>query len=137
MTEPVRYAATRLGNVDNRYQMILGYPRTLCVCTGGLLRSPTLAWVLSNPPWNRNTRAAGSDIDCALVHANDLLLTWADEIVFVNPINAAQVAKRYKPRETQRVYVLDVPDHFAYRDPELVEGLAKELRRVGFPEGKR
>ena len=47
----------RLGNSKNPYQG--DFKKVLCVCSAGLLRSPTAAWVLSNAPFNFNTREIG------------------------------------------------------------------------------
>jgi predicted protein tyrosine phosphatase len=108
------------------------WPRVLCVCSAGLLRSPTLAWVLSNDPYNCNVRAAGSHQEYALVQVDPVLLTWAQRVVFVNPENHHRVeqAKLALPKE---VYVLDVPDRYEFRDPDLVQAIRDELERAEFP----
>jgi predicted protein tyrosine phosphatase len=134
----IEYDPIRIGNVHNAHQNFAEYPRTLCVCTGGLLRSPTLAWLLSNPPYNRNTRAAGSAPEHSLVIVDEVLIEWADELVFVNPENAAKVAAQFfaanfKLGRGKKCYVLDVPDHYGYRDPRLVTLLERALADVGFP----
>lgn len=59
--------------------------RVLCLCSAGLLRSPTVAWVLSNAPYDYNTRAAGVTKEYALIYADQYLVEWADEIVCVTP----------------------------------------------------
>jgi len=133
MQPTIEYQPVRIGNVDNPFQKFEVHPRTLCVCTGGLLRSPTLAWLLGNAPYNRNARAAGSEAAHALVLVDEVLLKWADEIVFLNRKNAESVGARFN-LAGKRYYVLDVPDRFAYRDPALVALLPKELARAGFPE---
>lgn len=45
------------------------FRKVLCVCSAGVLRSPTAAWVFSNAPFNCNTRSAGTE-DCALVRVD-------------------------------------------------------------------
>lgn len=45
-----------LNHINNRKHMMKhpsqgDFKKVLCVCSGGLLRSPTVAWVLSNPPF--------------------------------------------------------------------------------------
>lgn len=130
----ISYRQSRLENVDNRHQRQDIYRRTLCVCTAGLLRSPSLAWVLSNPPYNRNTRAAGSESTYALIPVDEALIVWADEIVYANPINAGQVQAKFEV-SSNSVYILDLPDRFVYRDPILISIIRKELERVGFPKG--
>ena len=54
----------KLANTRNPYQGTS--KRVLCVCSAGLLRSPTIAWILSNPPFNFNTRAAGVSLEYVL-----------------------------------------------------------------------
>lgn len=116
----------RLHNCTNPHQGDM--LRTLVVCSAGLLRSPTLAWILSNPPFNHNTRAAGSVRNFALVHADDVLLTWADLVVFVNRENHHDTKLMF-PEELagKLVIVLDIPDNFRTRDPELVKIATKQL----------
>ena len=55
----------RLGNVNNGFQG--KFRRALCVCSAGLLRSPTLAEILSQAPYNFNTRAVGITKEFALI----------------------------------------------------------------------
>lgn len=109
------------------------WPRVLCVCSAGLLRSPTLAWVLSNEPYNCNTRAAGSHPEYGLVVVDQVLLNWARVIVFANPENYERVKER-KLEMAGDVFVLNVPDRFPYRDPKLVEYIRVELESAGFPK---
>lgn len=49
------------------------YKRVLCVCSGGILRSPTAAWVFSNEPYSFNTRAAGTE-SFALIRLDPALI---------------------------------------------------------------
>ena len=65
-----------LWNCKNPYQG--DYKKILCVCSAGLLRSPTIAYVLGEMGFN--TRAAGI-YDYALISVDDVLLDWADVIV--------------------------------------------------------
>ena len=69
----------RMGNSKNEFQG--KYKKVLCVCSAGLLRSPTAAVVFSQEPFNFNTRAAGLSHDFALIVVDEILLYWADEIV--------------------------------------------------------
>lgn len=131
---PLNLGLTRRDIIDNPAQGMDRYPRTLCVCSGGILRSPTLAWVLSNPPYDRNTRSAGSSPEFALVAVDDVLLDWADEVVIATPANYRAVLALYPDlAQHPNVYVLNVPDEFEYRDPALLRQIASDLRRVGFP----
>ena len=125
----------REGVAQNQYQDFGTYPRVLCVCSGGVLRSPTVAWLLCQPPYNRNTRSAGSHDEYALIPVDQVLLDWADEVVFVNPENHKRVKERFKIRG--EVYVLPIPDSFAYRDPRLVDSIRAALEGVGFPKAQQ
>lgn len=123
----------RSRNALNRFQG--EWPRVLCVCSAGLLRSPTLAWVLSNAPYNCNTRAAGSHREYALIPVDQVLLNWAQRVVFVNPENHDRV-ERMKLTLPREVYVLNVPDRFAFRDPKLVKAIRAELEIAEFPQAE-
>ena len=112
----------RLNNCTNPYQG--DFKKVLCVCSAGLLRSPTAAWVLSQEPYNFNTRAAGATEDFALVPVDEVLLTWADEVVTMGPEQAETINTLLKILglyDPPKVISLDIPDNFRYRDPQLVE----------------
>ncbi len=98
--------------------------RALTVCSAGLLRSPTLAWILSNPPFNFNTRAAGSTKTFALVHADDVMLHWADVVIFVNEENFLETQYNFQEEldkfDEKNIIVLDLPDIYTFKHPELV-----------------
>ena len=119
----------RLGNAHNPFQG--NYKKVLCVCSAGLLRSPTAALVLSQEPYNFNTRAAGLEPDFALVSVDDVLLEWADEIVCMTQEQAHALATR-----TEKLIVcLDIPDSYAYRDSQLMK-LIKEKYEEYLDESK-
>lgn len=108
----------RMYTAKNPYQGNI--KRVLCVCSAGLLRSPTAARVLSQEPFNYNTRAAGTE-DYALIRVDEVLLHWADEIVCMTQEQTSKImAMTYKP-----VINLVIPDNYGYMDKELVE-LIKE-----------
>jgi predicted protein tyrosine phosphatase len=114
MTDP--FLMNRLANSSNRYQG--AYKRVLCVCSAGLLRSPTAALVLSQEPYNFNTRAAGLEPEFALIPVDRVLLEWADEIVTMTSEQAQEVRSRLE--EEKPIVVLGIDDNFRYRDPELM-----------------
>lgn len=91
------------------------YKRVLCVCSAGLLRSPTAALVLSQPPFNFNTRAVGIVSQFALVPIDKVLISWANEIVCMEQEHADSLRKM----TTKNVICLDIPDTFQYRDEGL------------------
>lgn len=124
----------RLANCRNRYQG--AYPRVLCVCSAGLLRSPTVAWVLSQSPYNCNVRIAGVRPEYALVNVDDVLLNWCDHIVAVNKFEASVMRDRLKTGEPwpsdKHLWELQLPDQFEYRDPTLVAITRSQLEEINF-----
>ena len=115
----------RLANVNNPYQDYGRYRRVLCVCSAGLLRSPTIAYVLAQEPYNCNTRAAGISEEYALVKVDDALVEWADEIVCANSDHYNFMVERYPHKN---ISDLRIPDHYGYRDPELIAMIKARMR---------
>lgn len=113
----------RLSVIQNKYQGI--NERVLCVCSGGVLRSPTAAWVLSNSPYNCNTRSAGTE-DYALIKVDEALLQWATGIVCMEDHHEQKLRKLLAEFKLERpILRLNIPDNFAYRDSELIERINK------------
>lgn len=109
----------RLANSKNEFQG--AYKRVLCICSAGLLRSPTASFVLSQEPYNYNTRAAGLSKEYALVPVDEVLLHWADEVVCMTPAQATEL----RDRTDKPIKCLNIEDSYSYREPALVE-LIKE-----------
>ena len=72
----------QLGVVFNAYQG--SHRKVLTVCSAGCLRSPTAAHILSSPPWNFNTRCAGTSQEYAIVPVTEALIIWANVIVVMD-----------------------------------------------------
>lgn len=113
--------ATRnqLGNVSNPFQGTA--KKVLCVCSAGLLRSPTLANVL-HKELGYNTRAVGTAKEYALIPITEALVAWADEIVFVDEDCQAYISKEdweliweWNPK----TITLNIEDNFNWDDGEL------------------
>jgi predicted protein tyrosine phosphatase len=119
----------RLGNCTNPFQG--DTKKVLCVCSAGLLRSPTAAVVLSQEPFNYNTRAAGIAEEYALIPVDDVLLQWADEIVCMDSYQQGILEDKLEAFDNfkTKVICLNIPDSFAYRDPKLIN-LIKERYKV-------
>lgn len=100
------------------------FRKVLCVCSAGVLRSPTAAWVFSNAPFNFNTRSAGTE-DYALVRVDVELLKWAVGGIICMESKHAKDIHRMMEREglLRHVYVLNIPDQYDFRDPGLVSML--------------
>jgi len=95
--------------------------KVLCVCSAGMLRSPTLANVL-HKELGYNTRAVGLATEYALTPMSQAHVAWADEIVFVD-----EDCKTYLSAEDRdfidewgvKTVTLHIPDNFPYGDGEL------------------
>lgn len=134
----MKVARNRLANVHNKFQG--HFPRVLCVCSAGMLRSPTLAYVLSLPPFMYNTRAVGTDAEFALIPIDLAHVAWADQIVVMDEHQRSVVEQLQDELEQQsigyelynrsRIVVMDVPDQYGYRDPTLVEILTEKCYEV-------
>lgn len=121
-----RFLYNRIANSSNRFQG--EYKRVLCVCSAGLLRSPTTAVVLSQKPYNFNTRAAGLVADFALVPVDEVLISWADEIVCMTEDQEAKLKElvaKHASHKKVNVICLNIEDSFAYRDPKLIKAIKK------------
>jgi predicted protein tyrosine phosphatase len=108
----------RKHNARNPFQG--AFKKVLTVCSAGLLRSPTAAVVLSQEPYNFNTRAAGAEDSFALIPVDEVLLDWADEVVFMTEDHFDIVDAKF-PAKLKQWVILGVPDTFEYRNPELMQ----------------
>lgn len=119
------------GVIDNVHQQVDLYKRVVTVCSGGCLRSPTAAVVLAGEPFNFNTRSAGLTDEYAIIKLDESLIEWADEFVVMELWMEGAVMERYEQlfglgyQGYKPIKVLNIPDHFKYRDPELA-GLITE-----------
>lgn len=120
MTILLKASHNQLANVKNRFQG--SAKKVLCLCSAGLLRSPTLANAL-HLNYDYNTRAAGVTLAYALIPVSEALLAWADEVVCVSKDvyreleysleNSGEDINNYN------VHVLDIPDEYMWNDPHL------------------
>jgi len=130
----------RLSNTKNPYQG--DFPRVLCVCSAGLLRSPTIAWILSNPPYNCNTRAVGASTEFALIPVDVALVIWSDVIVCAERRHKEQVEAIIADAKEEHgisvpnkhIISLNVPDNYKTRDPELIRLIEEKLKDIKFSD---
>lgn len=120
----------RLFNCTNKFQGPA--KRVLCVCSAGLLRSPTAANVLHRE-FGYNTRAVGSNVEYALIPIDDVLINWADEIVFLDRGHLEGIAEDYD-LSGKRCIVLNIPDMYPYMDEELQSLIIKNYRDIEIME---
>ena len=129
----------RLHNLSNPAQG--SRKKVLCVCSAGLLRSPTAAWILSNEPFGFNTRAVGTSSDHALIPLDWAHVIWADDIVVMDKYQYADVQDVlhlfYEHRrrgmehiKVPNIFILDTPDTYEFRDPRLVDLMTLKLMNV-------
>lgn len=119
----------RLHNMRNPNQG--KHKKVLCVCSAGLLRSPTLAWILSNEPFNYNTRAVGTASEYALIVLDEVQLQWADAVVFVDEDNYRVACYNFKELiDNMEHHVLKIPDIYQFRHPKLVEAATQQLKEA-------
>lgn len=110
--------------------------RVLCLCSAGLLRSPTVAWILSNAPYDYNTRAAGVTKEYALIYADQYLVAWADEIVCVTP-DVKEAFRHNCARDEidisgdfTPIITLNIPDVYERRAPQLVKMIQDQYGKI-------
>ncbi|KPL15163.1 hypothetical protein AMJ74_02030 [candidate division WOR_3 bacterium SM1_77] len=105
--------------------------RVLTVCSANMLRSPTMQVVLSAPPFNYNTRSCGI-YDFALVPITRELLDWTDEIVCADTEHAERVVHLIHAHKIKDkpVVNLRIPDHYEYRNPELIRLITERYQAI-------
>ncbi len=119
----------RLANCNNEFQG--DFIRVLTVCSAGLLRSPTIARVLTRDFDNVNTRAAGTSSEYALIPLDMVHLKWAHLIICANDEVKRFVDMALKESNMERDVVhLNIPDDFSFADPKLEQIIRDELAGI-------
>ena len=119
----------RMGTAKNPHQR--DRKRVLCVCSAGVLRSPTMAYVLSQEPWGFNTRAAGCSEEYALIQVDDALVYWADEIICVEEDHRKVLLDAHTELcKDKPIHVVKIKDEFPFRDPYLVELITHAMTKL-------
>jgi predicted protein tyrosine phosphatase len=132
----------RLGNTSNSYQG--HFKKVLCVCSAGALRSPTMAWVLSNAPFNFNTRAVGVSQDFAIIPIDLVHVAWADEIITVEQDHYNIVQSMLEELQEKhstgfatyghaKLHLWNIPDDYGYREPALVQIITGKAYEIFTP----
>lgn len=98
--------------------------KVLCLCSAGLLRSPTLSNVLAR--YGYNTRAAGVTREYALIPVDEVLVQWADKIVCVEPDVQDALLTDF-PGAAYKTTHMNIPDQFPYMDPVLVGVIERQI----------
>lgn len=119
----------RMWNARNPHQG--DAPRILCVCSAGLLRSPTLANLLIAEGFN--CRAVGSAKEFALIPVDVVLINWADLIVCCDRSSYNDVMEDYKDKIEEygvKVLQLNIEDDYNYMDDMLVKILGWKIEWI-------
>jgi predicted protein tyrosine phosphatase len=115
----IKSTLNQLYNVGNSSQG--STKKVLTVCSAGLLRSATLQNFLIRE-YGYNVRNCGTVESYALIPISEALVTWADEIVFVNKENFDMVRMDLAELDVlDKCYVLDIPDIYNFNAPALIE----------------
>lgn len=120
--------------------------RVLCLCTVGLLRSPTAAEILSQEPYGFNTRSAGVDRTYALIPLTFPLICWPTHFVCMTNFekeNLIYYQKHWRIKEyfpvqfaKQQIHVLGIEDEYDYRCGVLTQRIKDKLSVIFGPDGE-
>ncbi len=126
----IKSMRNQIANSANRFQGT--DKKVLCLCSAGLLRSATIADILTKTG-KYNVRNAGCSQEYALIPLSTALLHWADEIVVVKEWeDFVKVCLRDEGLDLTAVTSLDIPDIFARNEEELVEIIKHGLVTEGW-----
>lgn len=100
----------------------------LFICSQNRLRSPTAEQVFADHP-GLEVSSAGTNHDAE----NPLTaeqLSWADMIVVMEKQHRTKLQKRFRSvLRHQQIICLDIPDNYAFMDPELIKLLKERMAR--------
>ncbi|MBL0028871.1 MAG: phosphotyrosine protein phosphatase [Rhodanobacteraceae bacterium] len=98
----------------------------LFVCSRNKLRSPTAEQVFADWP-GIEVASAGTD-QAADVPLSPELVRWAELIFVMEPIHRDKLRQRFRALlATQRIVCLNIPDDYAFMQPELVALLKRKV----------
>jgi len=101
----------------------------LFVCGRNKLRSPTAENVFSSYP-GIEVASAGTNPDADTPLSADLV-EWADIIFVMEKSHRQKLATRFRASlKNKRIICLNIPDKYAFMDPELVRILKSKITRL-------
>ena len=110
------------------WSLCRGSANLLFLCSRNRLRSPTAEQVFANRP-GVETASAGLAPD-AEEPCSVELVAWADIIFVMERAHRAKLQRRFRAHlKRARVVCLDIPDDYAFMQPELVALLEKRVGR--------
>ncbi|RXR04358.1 low molecular weight protein tyrosine phosphatase family protein [Pseudoxanthomonas composti] len=102
--------------------------KVLFVCTQNRLRSPTAEQVFADWP-GVETASAGLGHEAGQPVTPELL-RWAQLIFVMEPVHRRRLSARFGAHlGAARVVCLDIPDDYAYMDPDLIALLHRKVTR--------
>jgi predicted protein tyrosine phosphatase len=104
----IKSKRNQLANASNRFQG--DAIKALCICSAGLLRSPSIAKFLTEKGFN--TRACGTSMDYALIPLSSALIEWADEIHVVKEELNLVLSVLKELEAGIPIYSYNIPDNF-------------------------
>lgn len=107
----------------------------LFICSQNRLRSPTAEQVFASYP-GLEVVSAGTNNDAENPLSGELV-AWADLIVVMEKQHRAKLQRKFRHAlRGQRIVCLDIPDDYAFMDPDLVQLLKVRMARHLPPPGK-
>jgi predicted protein tyrosine phosphatase len=102
--------------------------RALFICSGSRLRSPTAEQVFATWP-EVETDSAGLDND-AVTSLSPEQLEWADIVFVMERSHRSRLSRKFRAHlNGKRVICLNIPDDYAFMQPELVTRLTASAGR--------
>jgi predicted protein tyrosine phosphatase len=103
--------------------------RVLFICGKGKQRSPTAEQIFASlPDWE--TDSAGLSADSDMPVSSDQI-EWATDIAVMEKRQLPRLRRMFpKLAAGRKLVCLDIPDDFAFMQPELITLLQQRLRRI-------
>ncbi|MCC2962869.1 low molecular weight protein tyrosine phosphatase family protein [Massilia sp. IC2-278] len=100
--------------------------RALFICTQNRLRSPTAEQVFATwPGVETDSAGVGNDADVPLSPEQ---LAWAEIVFVMEKAHRNRLSAKFRRHlNGKRIVCLDIPDDYAYMQPELVRLLEKKV----------
>lgn len=100
----------------------------LFVCSQNRLRSPTAEHIFANRE-GVEVGSAGTNHDAENPLTPELV-EWADTIFVMERMHRNKLQKHFRPHlKDKRIVCLDIPDDYAFMDPDLIRLLEARLAR--------
>lgn len=120
----------RIHTAKNPYQGPM--KKILCVCSAGLLRSPTMAVVIAR--YGYNTRAAGIEPAFSLIPVDPVLIHWADFIICASVEIKNRLLEQFGSvllnDTNSRVLSFNISDDYEYMQRELVQMIQDQFLSI-------